>query len=636
MADHQEHRKTQGLRKRNRGLVLVACLALILALYFIGRPWVARKIETRIGELAAERGLAIGWQEMTVSLWGSVRLDRVAVRESGREGKPVAELDNIAVRFPPGQLIGLGGRRSEWRIKGATAVLHDSQGAVELKEVFLKGVARRGKFEVVEASARKDGLTAKVSGDVLLAPKTAKPKPFKLKLNAVRSTLTVLDIEKGGTFHVTGTFDVDLTRRPVIVWKTDLKGAGKTMVWKGVPLESAVAQGQLGSESSSIEVDAAGRSGSIRGKMTRQSWKESPLVFQGFLKDAAGREDAFNGSYLRPQLVVDRLSGPADLVSMAADIPRFAEKLPEKLKVRTFPNIELSGLRIETPVNRRIWSLESLRTDGSGSFVWLYEDEEVAISKVSGSAAYDGTDWNLNGVSVSLLGGTVEVDGRYREGALRKGRVQSSGIHVADLRRLVDKDEGRTGKGMIQLDYRGDLDVRERALQGSGTVRLNDAPTFDVPLLEEVSDLFQSVIPGMEPPKEGRFEASFTGHGRKIEVTRFQASGGTLNVSAKGTVDLAKERVDGRARGKLTGLPGVVTSPLSRLLEMEVSGPFEEIRVRPLGPARLASAAASGTVDDVVDFVEETGKATGTMIKEGVKAPFRFLKEKREEGKRGR
>lgn len=630
MEDHQEHRRTQGLRTHKRGLVLVACLALILALYFIGRPWVVRKIEARIGELAAERGVAIGWQEMTVSLWGSVRLDRVAVRESGHEGKPVAELDNISVRFPPGQFIGLGGRRSEWRIKGATAVLHDSQGAVELKEVFLKGVARRGQFEVIEASARKDGLTAKVSGKILLAPKTAKPKPFELKLRALRSTLAILEIGEGGTFHVTGTFDVDLTRRPVIDWKTDLKGTGKTLVWKGVPLESAVAEGQLGSESSAIEVNATGRSGSLHGTMARQSWKESPLLFQGSLKDAAGREDVFSGSYLRPQIVVDQLSGPADLISIAEGIPRFAAKLPEKLKVRTFPGVELSGLRIETPVNRETWSLERLRTDGSGSFVWLYEDEEVAVSKVSGTAAYDGTDWKLDGVKVSLLGGTVEVDGRYREGSLRKGRVQSSGIHVADLRRLVDKDEGRAGKGMIELDYRGDLDLREKALQGNGTVRLNDAPTFDVPLLEEVSDLFQSVIPGMERPEEGRFEASFTGHGRKIEVTRFQASGGTLNVSAKGTVDLAKKRVDGRARGKLTGLPGLVTSPLSRLLEMEVSGPFEDIRVRPLGPARLASAAASGTVDDVVDFVEETGKATGTMIKEGVKAPFRFLKEKRE------
>jgi hypothetical protein len=170
-------------------------------------------------------------------------------------------------------------------------------------------------------------------------------------------------------------------------------------------------------------------------------------------------------------------------------------------------------------------------------------------------------------------------------------------------------------------------------------VTLDNAPTFDVPLLEEVFELFRTIVPGMDRPKEGKFEAEFTARDKQIEVTRFNASGGTLNVSARGTVNLAKKRVDGRARGKLTGLPGVVTSPLSRLLEMEVSGPYEDIHVRPLGPAKLASGAASGTVDDVVDFVEETGKVTGTVIKEGVKAPFRFLRGKAEEakgdGKRG-
>ena len=73
------------------------------------------------------------------------------------------------------------------------------------------------------------------------------------------------------------------------------------------------------------------------------------------------------------------------------------------------------------------------------------------------------------------------------------------------------------------------------------------------------------------------------------------------------------------------GLPGVVTSPLSHLLEMKISGPYNDIRITPLGPVKLASRAASGTVGVAVDTLEETGKVVGTVLTEGVKVPFRWL-----------
>ncbi|RYD21559.1 MAG: hypothetical protein EOP88_10895 [Verrucomicrobiaceae bacterium] len=104
-------------------------------------------------------------------------------------------------------------------------------------------------------------------------------------------------------------------------------------------------------------------------------------------------------------------------------------------------------------------------------------------------------------------------------------------------------------------------------------------------------------------------------------VTRLQTAGAI----SLGKVNLDKRTVSGRARGKLTGLPGMVTSPLSRLLEMNVAGPYNKIRVQPLGPAKLASNTASGTVGVVVDTIEETGKVTGTVITEGMKLPFRLL-----------
>ena len=58
---------------------------------------------------------------------------------------------------------------------------------------------------------------------------------------------------------------------------------------------------------------------------------------------------------------------------------------------------------------------------------------------------------------------------------------------------------------------------------------------------------------------------------------------------------------------------------------MEVGGPFDDIRVKPLGPAKLVSNAVSGTVGVPVETLEEAGKVTATVIAEGIKLPFQWL-----------
>jgi multidrug efflux pump subunit AcrB len=60
-------------------------------------------------------------------------------------------------------------------------------------------------------------------------------------------------------------------------------------------------------------------------------------------------------------------------------------------------------------------------------------------------------------------------------------------------------------------------------------------------------------------------------------------------------IDLKQRKVDGRARGNIRGILGLATTPLSRALEMQVSGPLNNIRVRPLGFGGILSGAVTGT-----------------------------------------
>jgi hypothetical protein len=148
-----------------------------------------------------------------------------------------------------------------------------------------------------------------------------------------------------------------------------------------------------------------------------------------------------------------------------------------------------------------------------------------------------------------------------------------------------------------------------------------------VPLLDQVHDLFAAIIPGVERAEsgEGRFEAHFTSRGHIVSVGSFEASGGTLTVDARGQVDLRKETVSGSARGKLTGLPGVVTHPLSRLLEMEVTGTLDRIQVRRLEAGKIISQAADGTAEVVEEAVRGVREASDGEKRRSPRSPARWF-----------
>jgi len=617
--------------RRNRLAIFGALVVVLFVVYFAGKAWATRQIEGRIVQRLAERGLAITWEDSTWTPWRGLLLEGVSVKENHGERRPVGEVGNVSIHFPPSQFLGKN-RVSIWWMKDSKVVLTDAEGTVTLEHVSLRAEARPGEVMITRGTVRQQALVIDVSGKVLTRqPPVKRTDPFVLKLAAFRGTLGALDVESGGPFRVTGTFDVDMRQGAPYPWSTGLRGEGENIVWKGIPMEHAVADGSLSDKSSEIAVECKGAEADVWLKMTRGDWKTTPFAYEGALKDKVGREDTFKGTYEKKVMNIARLEGGADLWKVAKSIPVVAEKLPEKLEVRLFPKVTARDIRVEVGERPIKWSVDSLTTDGSGSFAWPYEDEQVVFSNVGGGAAYDGTDWIVEGGKASVLGGTVEVSGSYKDGTLSNGRIQSAGIRVKDLKMLADAEGGRAGEGVIYLDYKGAVNFGAKEFDGSGKVRLENAPVFDVPLLEEVYDLFATLIPGINPLDKGRFDATFTAHDKKVEVTRFKATGGTLNVSAKGTVDLAKKRVDGRARGKLTGLPGLITKPLSRLLEMEVSGPFDDVTVKPMGPAILASSEAPEDVGEAVEAIEETGKAAGEVIVEGVKAPFRFLREKAKE-----
>lgn len=584
--------------------------------------WLAPQIERRIDRALGERGWKLERSRAAWSPWSGLRFEHPRLRR-GAEA-PAVEADRLDLGLTLSRLLRGDATSSDLEIQASPLVLRDADGEVRLDQVSLKLVTGKDKIEIREAKAKAAGLLVETSGEVLLGSGKGS-ETFQPRFNAVRGVLAALPIP-AGSFKVSGKFTVDLSG-PTAKWTANLAGHGKDLAWRQLPLREASSQAVLNEGDSVVTADLGLPEGKSHFTIHKPGWQTPGFDFEGTLADAADRSDSFHGRYLgNGAWTVDEAQGEADLWSMAQRIPDLAGNLPKDVNVETFPRIELRGLAGDRSGKLK---LHLVTLSGKGKASAKAGERKATLTDLSGSASFDGEAWHLKRAGGKSFGGTLQASGAFHDGILDDATITISGFRLSELKAW--KGGKSVSKGILSGAYRGRLGADRSELAGEGEMRLVNAPVFDVPLLAETAELFRAMIPGADTAKTGEFNASFKAHKYRVEVTRFEATGGSLEVSARGHIDLAKRRVDGVARGKLSGLPGLVTQPLSRLLEMEVSGPYDDIRVKPQGPTRLVSNAASGTVGTAVDTVAEAGKVTGTVLKEGIKLPFRWLDRDEEE-----
>lgn len=603
--------------------VIVGVTALLGIVSAGGNHWVTRKIESVAGERLHERGLTGEWKNASWTLWNGLSLEHLTIRHR-ESGRLLVQSDNLNVRFPISQFLHGGERHASWHIRNADVILGDEMGEIPLTHVNIEAESAGQHLVFRRMDALKDGLSVSLKGDLTLKPpKDPPPSEFIMNLSIVRATLGLLDFRAGGDlFKVQGNFSVNAST-PEISWSTNLAGAGSNLDWKGIKLTQGNTEAHLSSAESKIEAAFVTAHGSIRGAASRDAWKTTPLAFEGVLQDQRGGSDTFSGRYENQTLEIAQLKGSANLVEIGQDIPQLTGKL-QAVQFEKFPELDVRDIHWNREAG---WKVGSARViGGSTAATFKMEDRRVEVTGLSGTASYGENAWAFKDLRAKVFGGGISVDGNYRDGQLKQATIEADGLRLSQIKNASVGSARKRSPAVLSGSYRGSVRFDEFGLTGKGSLLLENAPVFDVPLLDQVYDLFAALIPGIERSKQGRFEANFTSKDQLAEVTYFKATGGSLTVSAKGTVNLAKETVSGRARGKLDGLPGLVTSPLSRLLEMEVSGPFKAIRVKPLGPAKLVSNAISGTVGEVVETFQEPGKITEGLMRKGIKVPMRFMK----------
>ena len=615
-------------RSRRWPKVLLVLALVVAASLWGGYEWATAKAESILNSRLAERSLYLSYTGRSWVPWRGLGLVNMALFQDAARTRPILKLSQLDVDFPWKEIARSGEFLSRWKLENATLELNDDKGKVVLQNLTVNAVVRPGQIEYTRLDLRNGARTFALSGTLHLRQENeakAAPKDFVLDLDPLRSILRTLDFKQGaGEFLISGTISLDARETPM-AWSADLTGEGRKVVWQGLPMEKLVMKTRMSDAGLSGTSSFIFEKGRTDLDLKLKDWEGAPLEFSGKIKDASGREDVCTGEYIGREKMVKlhSLEGRADLLEFLGNFPGVRPHLPQGVRVRTHPDVVVKDLVWQ--IEPSSWSMASLQLRTPLEMTVKAGEHDLALNQVRGHVAFLQGTWKLTDVSAKLLGGSLALDGNMDGTVLRNASITMNDLQMAQLSPWFGEKESSFGKASVTLNYKGAFAVEPENLTGSGSLRIDQAPTVQVPLLDQTYALFSALIPGIKRETgTGEMQGRFTSNRGVLTFSSFEATGGSVIVTGSGNVDLVDRHVSARARGKLRGVEGIITSPLSHLLEMEVTGPLDDIRVRPVG-GNVAVGAVKGTVGVATDTVKEAGKAAGTVVKEGVKLPFRAL-----------
>lgn len=605
-------------RRRLLRILLCAVIGISLLLWG-GCEWLVSTAQSRLRQRLADRGLSLTASSQTWSIWGGITLKKAVLGHLAPGGKPLIEFSALHVGVLWQDVWRTRSAVTSWRSKDATLTLTDEQGAVSFQHFTTRFTLRDDSIDIARLDTVNGPMAFTLAGQILTAASTAASPDtaFTLDLTPLRAVFATLAIKtRASPFHISGTFALDLRASPA-AWSADLHGAGSQLEWHDVPVQAAEITAQLSQAQLTLSSHITFAHGSAQVGLTRSDWGKSPLILNGTLSDSAGRADEFKGQHdgSSGTLTIARISGSANLLELARNVPSVAASLPASVTVTTFPDIIAENFVLHADDHPPEWMLTSLHVRKAADVTVIVREHPVNVAHLTGSLSYHHRTWKFEDVKGRMFGGRFTLNGSYDGRILSQADVTLQTMQLGQLAPWVGKLPASLDSANLSLIYHGAISNDPLNSTGSGTVTLAHAPIVHVPLLDQAYTLFPKIIPHEHSSGVGEVEAKFSMSHGIATVEPMKVRGAAVIVTARGTIDLNKRVVEGHARANLHGFGGVLLSPVSVLfLEMKVTGPLDDIRVSPLG---ILGAAKT--------VVVASAKLSSTVLREALALPFEAL-----------
>lgn len=464
------------------------------------------------------------------------------------------------------------------RVKDAQLTLGSNDGETNLGHLSMLLEIQPGGFVLRECLASLLGWKVEAKGTYVKAAASPSKKGGE-KVTAPSSkkgSAKVTATQKKGLFD-----DVDLG------WMKTLKSWAKVVAEKDEPVVKIEFRSLPDDTGLDVSATMEGKNFKWRGEkwgLVQASVKTSlekgkpPVDMCQLRLEHEGRSGAAAGVFDRAGhlLRIDKLDSGIDLPRLVRTIwPQTDKSLdPVTSKGRW----DVNGT-VSIPFDRPSTSRWNGQVKLDGELAYAIGKGRVPLQDPVCTLRGQGLQVSIAALKAGLWEGELDVPSTqiYPPAGKAKMRFETR-FTLKDARlESVMKSFGKTEKqpGVVQGTWQGGGGFGLAAFTGSGTLNIQDAEFFQLPVLGTFSVLLDKLTPGFGRDQSSKVEAAYRVSDGKVQIDELTLTTHQMHLEAEGAIDLIRQYVDVTTEARLKGLAGLV--PIVRRVEARGQGPLDSV-----------------------------------------------------------
>lgn len=580
-------------RRLMAALVVLAVLlaAGLLATVWFSRSWLRAEGERLLTSELARQRIHLDYDEASYVFTRGLVLKGVKLYETADREKLLLTCSEMgfsfdAVGFLQNRLSG--GLTTSFNTRDAVVVCYvDGQVVATIEGLKMEIVGRPDDVLVDQFRGRIGDLDFQLEGQILATREQRRKRKEKEELDRLSGKpgtkkianfaffrslmpwLAVTSREEGVRPEIRARFVVDHSAAAPIT--VSGRFSGRNFYWRNAPLDSAAV------EFSFAEGDE------------RLVLPDFNLIYEGGLITGAGVWDS--GTNVA---TVERFQSAANILGLLRDINPKIAPFATTIQQDEPPLLNATGLlKIKD-----FWHSDlDIRYRHQSGMTLTQFRRPLRIEGVNGRVRVSEGGFATDSLRATVLGGLWEFAGRANLAEPERTYRGTLAVNGLALQSIVDHLGGEQElPGVISGRFEGGGGFNLAQMDGRGSLRIDSAKLYSVPVVGPVQHLMGSVIPLFgDAERRSELTASFTIANGRLDSRDLVILADGTRVNVGGTMDLATWETQFEAQGNLVGALGLVTGLLSKALVVEGSGRVDALQLQLKHvPAEFASDTVKG------------------------------------------
>ena len=216
--------------------------------------------------------------------------------------------------------------------------------------------------------------------------------------------------------------------------------------------------------------------------------------------------------------------------------------------------------------------------DAPGGMDYTFCKKDLHFGTLKGHLFFTDERLKLTDVRGELFSGKITAEGDVSVQKARPGHTATIRLESVDFAKLsklyfgFDDSKGKLD-GTCTFSGKGD---EARTMRGEGEVSVTEGNVFAIPFLGPLSDILNKMIPGMGVSLAHKATATFSMADGILTNKDLIVAGYGFSMYGGGRIWMVEDKLDYDVRINARGLPGVLLSPISKLLEYRANSRFSK------------------------------------------------------------